>query len=200
MLAGFGSPCAPTQALTAPAVLVRIPAGIDPGKTGWVVAELPDGTLRSWKIPVTDENKYDRRGIIDIAYDMVKVGVTHVTLEAQQPTRLRGSQGPMANNAVRASFMTGYGFALWELILDVVGIETNLAWPSAWKKKMGITAPSDVKDQKKREKAAKANAIKAAADEWPDHDFRRTPRCGPSHDMSEAALLIRYGESKGWGA
>jgi len=194
MLEGFGA-----VAPAAPVVAAHVRAGIDPGKTGWVVAELPDGTLRAWKIPVTDENKYDRQGIIDIAREMVRLGVTHVTLEAQQPTRLRGSQGPMANNAVRASFMTGYGFALWELILDVVGIKFDLAWPSHWKKKMGISAPSDVKDQKKREKLAKANAIKAAADEWPDHDFRRTTRCKPSHDMSEAALLIRYGEQRGWG-
>jgi len=192
MLGGF------TEPTIAPAV-TRIPAGIDPGKTGWVVAELSGGVLRAWKIPVTDENKYDRRGIIDIARDMVRLGVTHVTLEAQQPTRLRGSQAG-ANNAVRASFMTGYGFALWELILDVVGIKYDLAWPSHWKKKMGISAPSDVKDQKKREKLAKANSIKAAADEWPDHDFLRTTRCKPSHDMSEAALLIRYGECRGWGA
>lgn len=180
-------------------------AGIDPGKTGWVVVERADSTLRGWQIPVIEEKKrgakrkstrYDRSGIIAIVHKMKAMGVTHVTLEAQQPTRLRGSQGDAANNAVRASFMTGYGFALWEMALDMADIKFDLAWPSAWKKKMGISAPSDVKDQKQREKLAKANAVAAAAKEWPDHDFRRTPRCNPSHDQSEAALLIRYGELK----
>jgi len=186
-----------------PVVRPNLPAlrgGIDPGKHGWVVVEMSDGTLRSWQVPVDEDGKYDLKAFKVIALELKRLGVTHITLEAQQPTRLRGSQPGMANNAVRASFMTGYGFALWEMVLTMVGIDYDLAWPSAWKKKMGILAPSSVKDQKKREKETKRLAIAEGQRLHPDHDFRRTPRCKPSHDQCEAALLIHYGRKKGWGS
>jgi hypothetical protein len=181
------------------------PAGLDPGKDGWAVAEMPDGSLRTWKIPTIEVKKagtkkkstqYDLDGVIAMLRDMKAVGVSHVTLEAQQPTRLRGSQAG-ANNAVRASFMTGYGFALWELGLKMVGIDYHKAWPSAWKRKMGITAPKGTAD-KQREKVTKQLSREAGQRLYPEHNFI-PPRCRvASHDQCEAALLIQYGKDKGW--
>lgn len=206
MMSGFAPPSTVTTS-------VEIPAGIDPGKQGYVVAEMPDGSLRVWKIPTYEEvvkgkktkkgnpkkvTHYDRQGIIAILREMKRIGVTHVTLEAQQPTRLRGSQAGAANNAVRASFMTGYGFALWELGLDMVDIKFDTAWPSAWKRKMGIAAPTAMKDQKEREKETKRLAREVAQHFYPDHNFI-PERCRVmSHDQCEAAILIHYGRSKGW--
>ena len=170
------------------------------------MVEFPDGTLRGWQIPTYEvppkkkgdrkRTKYDLPKIVDIVAALKRLGVTCVTLEAQQPTHMRASQGNMANNAVRASFTTGYGFALWEMALTMAGIDYILAWPSAWKKKMGIQAPSEMKDQKARERETKRLAVQEAQAIWPDHDFRRTPRCQPSPDQCEAALLVRYGRAK----
>jgi len=181
-------------------------AGIDPGKSGYAVAVRPDATIETWKAPVDAENDYILADMIQVARALKSMGVWHVTLEAQQPTRLRpGQKNPnIANSAVRASFMTGYGFACWEMALTAAGfrkIEKDeeagggtyaLAWPSHWKKKMGITVPKDFKGV--RETEVKNLARARATAQWPNHDFRVSSRAHlPSPDQCEAALLALYG-------
>lgn len=184
-------------------------AGIDPGKHGYVVVLHPDGSLESFAVPVDDEGNYILADMLKVAHALKRMGVWHVTLEAQQPTRLRpGQKNPgIANSAVRASFMTGYGFACWEMALTAVGFRKlrkgeeagggtfDLAWPSHWKKKMGITVPKGFSGN--RETEGKNRARDRATEQWPDHDFRASPRARkPSPDQCEAALLGLYGMNK----
>lgn len=180
-------------------------AGIDPGKHGYVVAVHPNDKLEAWPAPLDDDGNYIEADMLNIAAALKAMGVLHVTLEAQQPTHLRPGQqrAGMANSAVRASFMTGFGFALWRMALIAAGfVEVtfdqqpgntfSLAWPSHWKKKMGITVPKGFTGN--RDTEVKNLARERATQQWPDHDFRKSSRARkPSPDQCEAALLAMYG-------
>lgn len=197
---GFDTDVRAPQAAPAEMMGEGLRAGCDPGKKGYIVVECPDGTLEAFSIPVDDEGNYDEDAILELAFALKAMGVRHVTLEAQQPARMRGSQKNMgmANNAVRASFMIGFGYALIRMALRAAGIKFDTAWPSAWKKAMGISPPKGT-PEKEREKTRKQLTRDAATTEWPDHGFLPTPRSRvPNHDMCEAALLIRYGQKKGF--
>jgi hypothetical protein len=180
-------------------------AGIDPGKHGYVVVLLPDDSIKSWKAPVDEDGNYILADMVRVAQTLKGMGVWHVTLEGQQPTRLRAGQKNQgaANSAVRSSFMTGYGFACWEMALTVAGFSKmakggeagctyDLAWPSHWKKKMGITVEKDFEGNRETEKKNRARRLATA--QWPSHDFRISSRARlPSPDQCEAALLALYG-------
>lgn len=197
---GFGNDYVYIPAVAAPQPPAgTLRGGCDPGKNGWIVVERADGSLAPFPIPTTEENDYDEPALLALAQKLRRMGVGHVTLEAQQPVRLRGSQHGAANNAVRASFMTGYGYALLRMAFLAAGIQIDTAWPSAWKKKMGLT-PDKGLPEKDKERERKQLARTAGETAWPKHDFRPTPRCRvSSHDQCEAALLIRYGQMKGFG-
>ena len=182
-------------------------AGIDPGKHGYVVAIHPDNTLTSWPNPVDGDGDYLLLELLSVARELARLGVHHVTVEAQQPTHMRPGQqaAGMMNSAVRASFMTGYGFALWEMALTAAGFKRigktdapggsyDFAWPSHWKKQMGITVPKGFDGS--RETEAKNLARMCAVAMWPDHDFRKNARSKPSPDQCEAALIALYGMQK----
>ena len=179
----------------ATAALPKLRAGCDPGKQGWIAVETSDGDILRFKIPVTEDGDYDEAALIAIARKLKALGVAHVTLEAQQPTYLRGSQAG-ANNAVKSSFMIGMGYMAVRMALTVAGIPFDLAWPSHWKKTMGINPPKGT-PEKERERLRKQLTRDAATNEWPGVDFRPSTRARvPSHDLCEAALLIRYGQKR----
>ena len=183
-----------------------IRAGVDPGKNGWIVAGFPDG-LRVWKTPTRSvaRNKklrieYDLPAFADMLREVRDAGVEHVTIEAQQAARNRAGQASSGNFAVRASYSMGYGMALWELGLSMVGIPYDTVSPSVWKRAMGVTVPKGTPPDD-RYKVAKELSVRAATSLWPDHNFVPSSRHRePSHDMCDAALLMRYGEMKALGS
>lgn len=179
-------------------------AGIDPGKMGWAVVLKPDGTLKTWAAPVVEEEdgpaKYDLRVAVEVAREFKALGVRIVMLERQQPAYRAPGQDKAFNNLVRASFTIGYGFAMWETALTAADVKYELVMPGVWKKGMGITASKEVTERAARAQAVKGNSVNLAALLWPEHDFRRTPRCKPSPDQAEAALLAEYGRRKYGGA
>jgi hypothetical protein len=168
--------------------------GIDPGKQGYVVA-LKDSMLEAWPVPVTEDG-YDLPGVIRIVGQLARWNIACVMLERQQPAYRAPGQDKVFNNLVRASFMIGYGFAMWETALTAFSIKYDLVMPGVWKKQMGLTAAKDVTERAARAKVTKGNSVALAMSLWPTHDFRRTPRCKPSPDQCEAALLAEYGRRK----
>jgi hypothetical protein len=185
------------------AVAGEVWVGIDPGKKGYVVALKPNGVLESWPVPLKggeeddgDYGDYDLPGVISIVAQFARWDVAGVMLERQQPAYRAPGQEKVYNNLVRASFMIGYGFALWETALTAFNIPYDLVMPGVWKKQMGLTAPKEVTERSERAKATKGNSVALASSLWPKHDFKRTPRCKPSPDQCEAALLAEYGRRK----
>ena len=176
-------------------------AGIDPGKKGYVAALIPDGTIQSWPTPLLDDGKtYDLPRVRGICMEMLTLDVRHVQVETQQPTRMPpGADGArMANNAVRSSFMLGYGFALWEMALTCVGLPYDCVTPTVWKNAMGVRV-SGIKDWKAKEKAKKQKAVQMVQRLFPHHELRRNPNhhsSKPSPDQAEAILLAIYGRQK----
>jgi hypothetical protein len=170
-------------------------AGIDPGKSGYVVAITPDG-LRSWPAPVDDDGVYDLGRAMTVVRELAALRPRRVMLERQQPAYRAPGQEKAFNNFVRASFMIGYGFAMWETALVMAGLDYDLVMPGVWKKAMSLTASKEVTERADRAKAVKGNSVALAMSLWPSHDFRRTPRCKPSPDQCEAALLAEYGRRK----
>lgn len=193
VMRGFGS------ATPVAAALVTQPGrglwcGIDPGKTGYVAVLLPNGMLRTWPIPVDEEGNYNEAAIRDIVMELVALGVRDVMLERQQPAYPRPGQNLAANVLVKASFMIGYGYALWVMALRMVGVTPRVVMPGVWKRAMGIAVTKDEGvPLKGRRKAGKAKAVALATSQHPLHDFRRTPKSQPSPDQCEAVLLAEYG-------
>lgn len=174
--------------------------GIDPGKSGYVALLGADNSLRTWATPVIEVSKgdgsehiYDLRAVAQIGRELAAAKPKIVMLERQQPAYVAPGQQKAFNNLVRASFAIGYGFAMWETILTCFDLHYETVMPASWMKKMQLTAPSKITDRAERAKARKGTSVEMAMATWPAHDFRRTPRCKPSPDQCEAALLAEFG-------
>jgi hypothetical protein len=175
-------------------------AGIDPGKAGYVAVIHADGHLQTWPVPLNEEGDYALSGVDAVGRALASCSPRLVMLERQQPAYRAPGQDKAFNNLVRASFVIGYGFAMWEMLLTTFRIPYELVMPSVWKKQMRLTAAKEVTERGARAKAAKGNSVTLAIRLWPNHDFRRTPRCKPSPDQCEAALLAEYGRRKHGGS
>lgn len=172
--------------------------GIDPGKKGAAAVVLPDGTIRSWKVPTIDGKVYDLGGVGRIVREMKRLGVKLVMVERQQASYLRKGPGmeKRANQQVRNSFQVGYGYAMWQTALYMAGVPHEVVMPSVWKKRMGILVPTSFGDDKKRQTEAKRKSIALCQRTHPEHDLRWNPShhsSKPSHDHAEAILLADYG-------
>lgn len=168
--------------------------GIDSGKKGASALVFPDGSIKSWRTPLIGGKVYDLMAVARIVREMRTLGVKLVILERQQPAH---SQGPGGNNAVRASFGIGYGYAMWQTALVMAGVPHEIVAPGVWKKRMGIAVPSSFGDQKARQKEAKRRSVTLCQRMHPEHDLRWNPghhSSKPSHDQAEAILLADYGE------
>lgn len=188
------------QDVQAPAPVVEgAHGGVDPGKLGCASLIYPDGSVVSRPIPMIDDKTYDLVGTLALAREWKRIGVAHVMVEQQQPTRM--PRGPdalkRANNAVRAAFATGYGFALWEVVLLAADVPYRLVLPGVWKRKMGILAPSTIKNADERAKAGKRIAIEVCQRLYPSAELRRNPghhASKPNDGVAESILLARYGQ------
>lgn len=166
--------------------------GVDPGKQGHIAVIDDTEVVETYEMPVVGKT-YDLGGIARLCRDFKARGVVFVMLERQQPAYNRGKEA--ANNSfTKASFNIGYGYALWQMAFYMVGMPHDVVMPTVWKRKMGVLAPSHIKDTKARQKAAKEASIAAVQQMYPTLDLRRNERARtPSSDKAEAILLARYG-------
>jgi hypothetical protein len=173
-----------------------IVGGIDAGKSGFTALVFPDGSVEAEEAPVIEEVGYDLRAMLDRMIGWRERGVRHVVLEEQSPhAPERLVKAEMIHTFIRAAFQIGRGSGLWEMALTAAGISHELAKPSTWKARMGITVPrGSASNGDERRKIGKRLAIQQCQRLCPTVDLRRNPRCRtPDDGKAEAILLAIYG-------
>jgi hypothetical protein len=138
--------------------------GIDPGKSGGIVALGEDGTVEAFTpMPETDADVYDflrscgqsARAALEFVRSSPQMGVT-------------------------SAFTFGRGYGALRMALYAAGIPYDEVLPRTWQKALGIVYPSKSPDRVKK------GITKARAQEL----FPRFPRM--THALADAFLLAEY--------
>lgn len=145
--------------------------GIDPGKSGAMVARMADGTMKS---AVFDENAY-----CDLLESISTLSNhTFCCLERV---------GAMPKQGLSSTFNFGENFGFIQGLLYAYSIPFELVRPQVWKKEFGITSD-------------KNTSIQVCKRLFPELNLLRTEKCRKPHDgIAEAALMCEYARRK-WGA
>ena len=99
-------------------------------------------------------------------------------------------------SSAKSNFEFGKNLGEWIGLLTALSIPYQMVPPQTWQKVMMPGKPARIKggDPAKHKQAIKDHAAKVAQALWPEHDFRRTPKCkGPHTGMVDAALIAEYG-------
>lgn len=175
----------------------KIIIGIDPGKTGAIVAIQP-GTpqkIQKWVIP-TVGTELDIREMVEILFSYVST-TAHIYVEDVHA---------IFGSAAGATFTFGFVCGVIQGIVAASGLSYTLVQPKVWQKEIyqgipEIRKPS-VKIKKgkrigqmmKGAKDTKKMSLLAAKRLFPDVDLKRTPRCDNPHDgIVDALLIAEYG-------
>lgn len=155
-------------------------AGIDPGKSGALVAiDLETGSVIGWRTDACFVAAKEYRGS-EMRHALLDAAPVLVVLEVQQamPATLRGRT---LGSASTASIMRGYG--LWEGILIGLQIPYRLVRPVVWTRALLAGAPGE----------GKARAVAVAGRLLPQ--LRLTPGKlrVPHSGLADAACLALFG-------
>lgn len=155
--------------------------GIDPGQSGGIAAIDSNGTLIARPMPWMEKQGIDGAALKRI---LKQFPPTHVFIEAIQQ---RKGEGAVSGKTAATQWGRVIG------MLEMAGIPYDVVQPLKWRKAMDCGIPSGG-DQKDRRRLLKARSMSRVAQLWPNHDFRRTPKCSKPHEgMGEAALIAEYG-------
>lgn len=144
--------------------------GIDPGKTGWIVAVDSDGIVWSALMPEDDG------GLTNLLRDRSDL---FAFIERQQPM-------PRDKRGVIGGFKSGYGFGRILEAVAGLGMRHQLVRSQDWQKTM-------LRGEKKASgKELKQTYVRVAERLWPTIEFRG-PRGGMIDGKAAAALIAEYG-------
>jgi len=170
---------------------MAIHIGIDPGKSGFVVA-LQDGSVTAVPTPVVKGKKskryYDVPGMWRLLSALKRRGQGEVMLAALERQQAFPGSGPRCpkcsqrkSQGATSTFQTGFGYGLWTGLLAAAEIPTRLVSPRTWQKDMlRGTAGTDTK----------ARSIMAAMGLFPGLELKRTARCRKADPNKADALLL----------
>ena len=149
--------------------------GIDNGLSGGIVMlDENQKVINKYIMPVIKikgKNEYDVRRIVEILNVSEPVDI-FCCIEKQHVRPISGK---------RACFTNGFGFGLFQGILESIGISYEIVKPQTWMKELEI----DSKDKK--------GSISFCQRKWPDIDWRATERCTKVHDgLTDGAGLALY--------
>lgn len=152
--------------------------GIDPGKTGGIVAlEDHGGVLWAQAMPVVvgrGRSEYDLRALVN---RLPLIGQTRATMERGQPM-------PASMGGGVANFQRGYGRGIFEGIFAALQIPYTLASPRQWQTEMlrGIEG-SDTKQR----------ALIACGRLWPSISLVLEGCRKPHQGIADAMLIAEWG-------
>ena len=154
--------------------------GIDLGLSGGIVM-LDENQKVIYKyvmpvIKIKGKSEYDVKRIVYIFQNLL-----HSTLEPDNIFTVLEKQHVRPVSGKRASFMTGFGFGLFQGILESIGMGYEIVKPQTWMKELEI----DSKDSK--------GSIPFCQRKWPDVNWKATERCTKAHDgLTDGAGLALY--------
>lgn len=148
--------------------------GIDPGKSGGVVALSCDGTVLSSALTPTLGKEYDEAGMADLIRD------ARPTLVALEHVHAMPGQG------VSSMFSFGAGFGLWRGMLSALGVPYVLVKPRAWQRGLGVPTKATTKERK-------AAIVAAAKRRWPELEMPRVKDWA----LADAAWIAEWARVNG---
>lgn len=116
--------------------------GIDPGKSGSIVAIDPAGLIVFQGKPPVIGTKYDIGGMIQIIRDVQNIGgvIQHAVLESIHANVI----GSKASN-----FDLGFGLGVWATALHSCGVSYSMIPPQTWQKGFFTGLPKQMKPKEK---------------------------------------------------
>ena len=158
--------------------------GIDPGKTGAIVALDMDGTPIEWMAADHPREGYTVKGkrgrdyvpAVMALWLTQREGVRLVLVEQQQARPIEGRSSVL---------QTGFGYGLWVGILAALRIPYRVVSPGAWTRAVLGSAP--------KAGARKARSIVAASAQVPGLPLTWDRKTKPHDGLADAALIAQYG-------
>lgn len=166
--------------------------GIDFGKQGGFAFVYKGVIIKKWPMPTTKEGLIDCKGVESIAeYLIWEYPCDKWNIYGEKLHAIYGS-------SAKATFSFGQAYGtvigIIETHLGPINLVRAVDWQKAIFKKFNID-PIKKKDSKKND--TKKMALHAALKQWPDEDWRESPRHRRVHDgMLDASLIGLYGEDK----
>jgi len=169
--------------------MTAVVVGIDPGKSGAIVALDMHGRAIEWMAADHPDEGYTvkaKGGAIYVPscmalwlYDLSQnYKVVMVVIEQQQARPIEGR---------RSVFTNGYGFGMWVGVLAALRIRYKIEKPQTWTRAIfGSKPKTDVK---------KARAISVASSQVPDLPLTWGRKTRPHDGLADAACLALYGLS-----
>lgn len=163
-----------------------IHVGIDPGKSGFLVAIDGDGNVVAEAATPTirvgrSRREYDVPAMRD-ALRGLGPDAAFVTIEKQQA---------MPGQGGTSMFSVGLGMGLWVGLVVGLGFPYQVVHPRTWRKAMCRDVPGE---------DPKGRSILAAQRLFPDVDLRKSERARkPDHNKADALLLASYGRKSAYG-
>lgn len=155
--------------------------GIDPGSKGYLVAIRENSIIDS--ISIEGHTIYQ---VADWLND-IQFGNEAVVAVIEEVHAIYGS-------SAKGTFAFGEIFGLLKGLLIAYKIPFTEVPPKTWQKEIWTTGD---KVKKAGKVDNKPTSINAAHRLYPNHDFRRTPKCQTVHDgYCDAALIATYGMRK----
>lgn len=127
-------------------MLIELKMAIDPGASGAMVAQLPNGSVEVYKT-----SKMTEKDIYDAFMDVIarsKV-MPYCVLERQHAMPKNGSIG---------NFKVGYNYGLWSMALLASKVSYKEIAPASWMKLIPGNVPSGKDSRPARKKFLKAHA------------------------------------------
>lgn len=163
----------------------KVYMGIDPGKSGAIVAIFGDDIIRSWIMP-TIGKEYDVRSLWKIIKDLSNFNIYCVLEDVHALFQV----------SANSTFDFGYGLGLIEGILTACEIPYSKIAPKKWQSLMFegvplITKPSSTGKTQKTD--TKKMALIAAQRIFPTYDLKASDRCKKAHEgIVDALLMAQY--------
>jgi crossover junction endodeoxyribonuclease RuvC len=139
-----------------------ISIGIDPGKSGGLVAIHPDGEVEAWKMPATERDIWSFFG--DFNRSLGRLPPVFAAIEKVHS---------MPGQGVASCFAFGMGYGGLRMALIAAGIPFETVTPQKWQKALGCLSKGD------------KNVTKARAQEL-------FPAIKVTHAIADALLIAEY--------
>ncbi len=168
--------------------------GIDPGKTGAVVALLADE--RGAGVSVFDAARAEHSYVVNKEYSPKSManllfGLRPCTafLERQHAMpAFKGAEGRTRSQGASTTFAIGYGYGLWVGVLVALGIPVQIVSASVWQKEVLRGVPGTT---------TKDKAVMAVELRCPSINLKEGRRTHPHLGLADACCLALYGLGAG---
>lgn len=169
----------------------KVWVGVDPGKSGGIVALTDKGIIGKWTIPLIGDD-VDPVGIWEILHNLHDN--YHATVILEEVHSLH-------KMAAKTNFSMGHTLGIILGVIVSLRMRLIRTQPKAWQKEVWITSEIEYQPikpgQKRPSVDTKLTSLKAAHRLFPGEDFRKSARAKVPHDgIIDAVCMAEFGRRK----